>query len=238
MEEFDVKKFPFELFLQMMPFLKPRLYSIASSPQLSRNEVQIFVSGVNVNRKNGELSYAGVCSRYLSTATENIQCFISPSVFQLPDHFSKNICCFCSGTGISFFYGCALERRSCLQMQIKNASDLSKFEVYFGCRDETHFIEKETLEKMRDEGAITMLRPVYSKIENKHITDILQYDDVFQKIQDEFYFLICGSKELVRSVKTFFLDLFIAKLNLTSENAEKEIVKLKNAGRIIEDIQY
>ncbi|MGV2805892.1 NADPH--cytochrome reductase, partial [Clostridium perfringens] len=89
LERYEACELSFERFLELLPPLKPRYYSISSSPKVSRNTASITVSVVRGQAWSGQGEYRGVASNYLEqleTGAEVLMFIRSPeSGFALPE---------------------------------------------------------------------------------------------------------------------------------------------------------
>ena len=57
----------FETFLDLLPPLRPRYYSISSSPLVSFDTCSITVGVLDAPARSGHGAFRGVCSNYLAT---------------------------------------------------------------------------------------------------------------------------------------------------------------------------
>ena len=109
--EFPSLNPPIDVFLEMVPRLDPRFYSISSA----RDENPLVVSltaVVSTAEKKGGLkgTHVGVCTGWLSTLQEKVNdvivpCFLRKSEFKMPKDPSVPIIMVGPGTGIAPFRG-------------------------------------------------------------------------------------------------------------------------------------
>ncbi|MCA1838666.1 MAG: flavodoxin domain-containing protein, partial [Actinobacteria bacterium] len=66
LEEFRSCELPFNIYLELVPPLKPRYYSISSSPSVDPSKCSITVGVVDGPARSGLGRYQGVCSNYLA----------------------------------------------------------------------------------------------------------------------------------------------------------------------------
>ncbi len=76
LEDYPACELPFERFLELLPSLKARYYSISSSPKATSGELSITVGVVTAPAWSGRGEYRGVASNYLA----GLQKAIPPSV--------------------------------------------------------------------------------------------------------------------------------------------------------------
>ena len=105
LEQYPACELPFARFLALLPPLKPRYYSISSSPQLNPRQTSITVSVVSGPALSGRGHYKGVASNYLAGLEpgDAISCFIREpqSGFRLPEDPETPVIMVGPGTGIA-----------------------------------------------------------------------------------------------------------------------------------------
>lgn len=88
LDEFPACQLPFDIYLEMLAPLRPRYYSISSSPLRQERSCSITVAVVDAPARSGRGAYQGVCSNYLSRQPEGtvIYAFVkdTKSAFRLP----------------------------------------------------------------------------------------------------------------------------------------------------------
>lgn len=103
LEKYEACELPFEKFLELLPPLKPRYYSISSSPSLNSEQASITVSVVREPAWSGKGEYQGVASSYLAgcPAGERILMFVrtSESEFHLSEEADVPMIMVGPGTG-------------------------------------------------------------------------------------------------------------------------------------------
>lgn len=109
LEDYPACELPFERFLELLPSLKARYYSISSSPKATSGELSITVGVVTAPAWSGRGEYRGVASNYLAGLQkgDSAVCFIrSPqSGFALPENPKTPLIMVGAGTGIAPFRG-------------------------------------------------------------------------------------------------------------------------------------
>ena len=83
LEDFPSCKLPLNnlcIFVEHVPILKPRYYSISSSPLVSPSQLSITVAVVEGPARSGHGDYRGVASGYLAGLAEGgeAECFVRP----------------------------------------------------------------------------------------------------------------------------------------------------------------
>ncbi len=164
LEKYEACEMPFERFLELLPPLKPRYYSISSSPRANPGQASITVGVVYNSAWSGRGEYRGVASNYLADRRpeEEIVMFVrtSESGFQLPDDPATPIIMVGPGTGVAPFRG-FLQARAAMQQE---GIALGEAHLYFGCRNESDFMYREELEQYERDCIVT-LHIAFSRVE-------------------------------------------------------------------------
>ncbi|MDQ3011668.1 MAG: cytochrome P450, partial [Acidobacteriota bacterium] len=134
LEEFPACTLPFEVYLETLPALRPRYYSISSSPLSDPYMCSITVAVVEGAARSGRGTFAGVCTNYLARQEAGgvIYAFVkdTKSAFRLPDDQAVPIVMIGPGTGLAPFRG-FLQERAALKAQ---GRDVGASLLFFGCR--------------------------------------------------------------------------------------------------------
>ncbi|RXZ76595.1 cytochrome P450 [Paenibacillaceae bacterium] len=156
LEQYEACELPFARFLELLPPLKPRYYSISSSPQVNAEQASLTAAVVEGTAWSGRGSYRGVASGYLAECRpgESIMMFIraQDAGFQLPDNPLTPIIMVGPGTGIAPFRA-FLQARQAMKQQ---GSKLGEARLYFGCRNEKDFLYRDELTSLAAEGLVTL----------------------------------------------------------------------------------
>ncbi|MDO8224067.1 bifunctional P-450/NADPH--P450 reductase [Bacillus cabrialesii] len=156
LEQYEACDMPFERFLELLRPLKPRYYSISSSPRVNPGQASITVGVVRGPAWSGRGEYRGVSSYYLAErqAGDDIVMFVRTpeSRFQLPEDPETPIIMVGPGTGVAPFRG-FLQARSALKRERKT---LGEAHLYFGCRNDRDFIYRDELEQFEKDGIVTV----------------------------------------------------------------------------------
>jgi len=151
---------PLGMLVGMLPSMKPRYYSISSSPEASPDRVSITVSVVTGAAPSGR-SHFGVCSNHLKDtprrwpANENdlkpipTVVFVknTGSAFRLPADPEIPVIMVGPGTGLAPMRGFLQERA---------ARQAGENVLFFGCRDEDDFLYREELEAHEAAGRLQL----------------------------------------------------------------------------------
>ena len=134
LEEHPACELPFSAFLEMLPLMTPRYYSISSSPIADGARCSVTVAVVEGPARAGTGVYHGVCSNHLArqAAGGTIQAFVKETKvgFRLPVDPAAPIVMIGPGTGLAPFRG-FLRERAALKAQ---GRALGPAMLFFGCR--------------------------------------------------------------------------------------------------------
>ncbi len=241
LEEFPACELPFEVFLEMVPWLSPRYYSISSSPKATPGKLSITVGVVEGPALSGNGDYHGVCSTYLADAAvgDTIQAVVrEPSAnFRLPEDAGKPVIMIGPGTGIAPFRAFVQERRA-----LRDAgATLGDAMLFFGCRDpEQDYLYRQDLEAAAADGLIG-LHTAFSRSgpERVYVQDLVrqQGSKVWQMIEDGAIIYICGDGSAMEpDVKRTLAALYAEEKQVTLEIADAWLDGLAKEGRYVLDV--
>ena len=197
LEEYPACTLPFEVYLEMLPPLRPRYYSIASSPLVAPNACSITVAVVEAPARSGHGTFAGVATNYLRNQSEGsvLYAFVkdTKSTFRLPDDPTTPIIMIGPGTGFAPFRG-FLQERAALKAQGKA---IGPSLLFFGCRHpEQDFIYEDELRQFEANG-VTQLATSFSRVTGEkkcYVQDELyaRRDDIWQLLEAGAVVYVCG----------------------------------------------
>lgn len=196
LEEHPACELPFAAFLEMVPLMVPRYYSIASSPVADGTRCAITTAIVEGPARSGSGVYYGVCSNYLArqAAGATVQAFVKETKagFRLPVDPAAPIVMIGPGTGLAPFRG-FLRERAALAAQGRT---LGSAMLFFGCRHpEQDFIYADELKEHAAAGIVD-LHVAFSRHDGKktYVQDLLkeQADGVWALIEQGAILYVCG----------------------------------------------
>lgn len=190
LQEFPSIKPPLGAFLELVPRLQPRLYTIASSALVQPTQVDIAVSVIDrpkpskagvaahPRRLTGVASAFIACSgqgseeeaalpamqlsrkRYLGVPLEGLRVVVRPSTFNLPPSPATPVILVGPGTGLAPMRAFLQERAA----QRSAGEEVGPTLLFFGCRrEEEDFIYKEELQGWLADGTLTALYTAFSR---------------------------------------------------------------------------
>uniref|UniRef100_A0A6Q2WR08 Nitric oxide synthase, inducible n=1 Tax=Esox lucius TaxID=8010 RepID=A0A6Q2WR08_ESOLU len=244
LEEFPSLEPSAEFLLSQLPLLKPRLYSISSSPQLHPNELHLTLTVVNYHTQGQGPLHHGVCSTWLNTINEGdlVPCFINSSnSFHLPAEPSTPVILVGAGSGIAPFRSFWQQRLYDMKQTGFSGGPMS---LVFGCKssETDELYNEETLEMIR-KGVLKSVTSTYScqpGYPKLYVQDFLR-DSMAEEVlsvlcQKEGHLYVCGGVNMAQGVTLAVQEILSSQLGITLTQAGEYLAKLKIQKRYHEDI--
>lgn len=233
---------PFSVYLECLAPLRPRYYSISSSPLAKPDECSITVGVVKGATKSGHGVFEGVCSSYLAQQQkgELLYAFIqnTSGAFHLPQDFHTPLIMVAAGTGLAPFRGFLQSRMVLLQ----HKAVLGPALLFFGCRHpESDFLYKEELTEYEMAGVVR-LYTAFSRLDPQKKVfvqeKLLEHkDEIWQLLQDGAVVYVCGdAATMVPDVRKTFLTLAQEKGAMSAQDAGSWLDGLVKNNRYLVDI--
>lgn len=241
LEKYEACEMPFERFLELLPPLKARYYSISSSPRIQEKQASITVGVVLGPAWSGMGEYRGVASNYLASreAGDSILMFVRTpeSKFQPPADPATPIIMVGPGTGVAPFRG-FLQARQALQQEGKS---LGQAILYYGCRNEADYLYREELERFVQDGIVTV-HTAFSRKEGEaktyvqHI--IAQHAEKIVELLDKgAHLYICGDgSKMAPDVEAAVRQAFQDVHRVHEEEAKHWLERLQAEGKFAKDV--
>lgn len=158
-------KITLDQFLQMLPAMRVRQYSISSSPLWNPTHVTVTVSIIEAPARSGrEEPFQGVSSTYLASLRPgdkvNMAVRASNVAFHPPSDPSVPLVMFCAGSGLAPMRGFIQERA----LQKQAGREVAKSLLFFGCRapGEDYLYSDSDLKEWAELGIVD-IRPAFSR---------------------------------------------------------------------------
>jgi len=241
-DRFPSFKPPFDHFLDWVPKIQPRFYTISSSSKVHPTNIHITVSLAITEKKDGRKFY-GLCTSYLlnkEANKDNVCVFVRQSSFRLPRQTGTPLIMVGPGTGIAPF-------RAFLQEAIflKNKNDgkaLGPITLFFGCRNrKKDFIYREELEEAETQKVCQKLLIAFSREEKKkvYVQDLMKENadylwDLLQNKRASMY--VCGGAAMGKSVRELIRRILETNGKMTADQSETYVKKLGSEGRYIAEL--
>ena len=222
-----------------MDRLKPRLYSIASSPDFEPGMVHLTVAIVRYNHHDRDR--AGLCTGFMADHCEvgetDIGVFMSPTrSFVLPEDRSTDIIMVGPGTGIAPF-------RAFLQ-QRQMEGDSGRNWLFFGdWTEEGEYLYRDEMEAWRESGLINRHDLAWSRAgpEKVYVQHLMEQhgEEIWNWIDGGAYFYVCGDKNyMAKDVHSTLIGI-CSEYGGMSEEEAKEFVEsglMKTEKRYLRDV--
>ncbi|XP_063359614.1 nitric oxide synthase-like protein isoform X1 [Cydia amplana] len=244
LEQFPSARPSASLLAALLSPLQPRFYSISSSPIAHPKRLHLTVAVVTYRTQEGEgpIHY-GVCSNYLMDRKpgDEVYLFIrSAPNFHLPDDLSVPLILIGPGTGIAPFRGFWHHRRALLNS--RNRSNIGPVWLFFGCRTRTMDLYREEKEQALRDNVLTKVFLALSrekKIPKMYVQELAEKEG--QEIHDLLinrgaHFYVCGDCKMAEDVNQKLKGIIMKYSNMTKDQVQSFMFKLKEENRYHEDI--
>eukprot|EP01004_Peranema_trichophorum_P002658 NODE_16_length_5592_cov_268.649479_g13_i0.p1 GENE.NODE_16_length_5592_cov_268.649479_g13_i0~~NODE_16_length_5592_cov_268.649479_g13_i0.p1 ORF type:complete len:1810 (-),score=446.90 NODE_16_length_5592_cov_268.649479_g13_i0:99-5528(-) len=230
---FTSAKPPLHYLIEMVPNIKPRYYSISSSPKSTPGEVHSLVLIDTWTTPSG-LFRTGLTCTMLEKLTSDrvVDACIHPTAMEFPEDTAPLVMAGI-GSGLAPFVAFLRER----SWKRKQGIKVGNLALYFGNRYEKkeYLMEKE-LKQYVDEGLLS-LRTAFSRDDPKkkvYVQDIVRQDpellyDYLVKQKGSMY--VCGSREMPKPVQNSLKHCFIKGGGMTEKEADDYLVEMFTTGR-------
>lgn len=229
---------PFEEFLEMLPVLRPRHYSISSSSETTPAEVDLVVALLTAPHRDGDGEFHGIASHHMQTvdAGDVVQARVLPcrDAFRLPQDSSIPVITVSAGTGLAPFRGAILDR---LHHGVRGT-----LLCYFGCdAPDVDFLHRTELEAAHAAGVVD-LRPTFMHAPRdgvRFVQDRIEResDDVWAALQSGGRVYVCGDgRRMAPAVRAAVISVYRKHTDAGVEEATAWLESLVEAQRYVEDV--
>jgi len=226
---------PQQLF-NVLQRLTPRMYSIASSQAMHRDNVQTTVRVIRYEAHGRERQ--GVASGHLGDragvgATMPIFLHANGN-FRLPVDTTAPVIMIGPGTGIAPF-------RAFLEERQARGSSGDNWLFFGEQRSALDFLYKDQLQGMRRDGVLTHLDTAFSRDQEKkiYVQDRMREKapELYRWLERGAYFYVCGdASRMAKDVETALLDVIAQGSNGTLEHAHEYLAAMKKEKRYQRDV--
>lgn len=223
-------------FVARLRKLRPRLYSIASSPHAHAGQVHLTVNAVRYEAHGR--GRKGVCSTFLSeraTGANAVAVFVQPNPrFKLPANSDTPVIMIGPGTGIAPFRGFLHERRV--------AGARGRNWLFFGDQHAaSDFLYREELLALQHDGLLTRLDLAWSRDQaEKHYVQhrLLEHSrEVFAWLEDGAHLYVCGdAARMAKDVDHALHRAIELGGERTPQEAETYVSRLRAENRYARDV--
>jgi cytochrome P450/NADPH-cytochrome P450 reductase len=241
LDEFPSIDLPFNVYLELLPPMRPRYYSISSAPTVT-NTCDLTVGVLHGPARSGDGYFNGVASNHLGSSMENSTQFVfvrKPTIpFRPPPNPHTPMIMVGAGTGMAPFRG-FLQERAALA---KQGVPVGKSMLFYGCRNADHdMLYAEELRDFETSG-VTELQVAFSREPGQPRTFVQQLiereaDQVWDLISAGAVIYVCGNANtMAPGVRAALMEIYRAKSNGSDTTADDWLKQLREDDRYLEDI--
>jgi len=238
LDDFSSVALGFAHLLELLAPMKPRLYSISSSPRLSPDRIRLTVGVVEVVTSAGHRR-PGLCSHYLADLQPGgtVLAELRRSDFRLPEDPRAPLVLVGPGTGISPLVG-FLEERQALQ---RAGAELGPAWLWFGCRNHNDYLYRDRLEAWLDTEVLTELDVAFSRLgpQKVYVQHLMQTraEALWDMLSlPNCHVCICGDAKMGDDVLDTFVTIAMAMGGLTRASATEFFAEMKRQRRYQADV--
>ena len=232
---------PFPVFLDLLPALAPRYYSISSSPAASPDAIAVTEGVLASPARSGAGAFNGVCSTYLASMEPGSTVFVftrEPTIpFRPPADPSVPMIMVGAGTGLAPFRGFLQERAA----QRAGGATLAPSLLFFGCRTRHDRLYADELES----AAATANVRTYTAFSREPGQErryaqhemLAHADEILSLIDAGAVVYVCGNaRTLAPGVRATLTRIAADRQGLGGAAADDWLTGLRRDHRYLEDI--
>eukprot|EP00932_Pfiesteria_piscicida_P001922 SRR837773.1187.p1 GENE.SRR837773.1187~~SRR837773.1187.p1 ORF type:complete len:649 (+),score=315.25 SRR837773.1187:293-1948(+) len=235
LKRFSSSRPPLEQLINMIPTLKPRSYSIASSPKMHPDMIQLCVVQVDWTIPTTEELRVGEATGYLKRqpAGAQVMCAVRQSAIVLPKDNMNPIIMAGMGTGLAPWRAVTQER---VAMK-RQGMQVGPCVLFFGARYAKYeYLYREEFESYEKEGVLSMhtafsrdqARKIYVQHRIVEAGDMIA--DYLLKKNGHFY--VCGSaRQVPEDIYAAMRRVIMEAEKCTEDDADATLSSLKMDGR-------
>ena len=246
LEAFPSTRIGLDQIIEILPRLKPRLYSISSSSLTHPKQIQVTIGVVQVANTVGKIRQ-GVCSNFLASLDpakgDSARIAVRTSTFRPPADLQTPMLMVGPGTGLSPLIG-FLQHRGAQMRQTHDAGQdisLGNARLYFGCRDSNDYLYQQELEAWHESGVISHLAVAFSRASEKksYVQHLIaeHSPEIWQVLHaPRCHYYICGDAKMADDVFDALLSIAQREGGLTRGAAIDFFDKMKSEKRYHADV--
>ncbi|HEX2887664.1 bifunctional cytochrome P450/NADPH--P450 reductase [Vineibacter terrae] len=229
-------------FLEMLPAMRVRQYSISSSPRLEPTRCSLTVALVDAPAWSGQGQFRGTCSSYLSRMKAGDQVPVAiktPNVpFHPPASNATPVVMICAGTGLAPFRGFVQERA--LRHAAGEAAGPAL--LFFGCdHPDVDFLYRDELEAWERDGIVTLL-PAFFRQPDGDVSFVQhrlwrERDKVRSLFRQGAIVFLCGDGlNMAPAARQTLADIYKEAVGCSDEQASLWLAGMERDGRYVPDV--
>ncbi|MFF3468415.1 cytochrome P450 [Streptomyces sp. NPDC002619] len=242
LERFPAVELPLAVFLEMMGPIRPRFYSISSSPLANPRRVCLTVGLLEGPALSGDGRYRGTCSSYIAGLNPGDVVYgyvrVPSPTFAPPADPATPLILIGPGTGIAPLRGFLEERAH----QHVNGTQVGLSQVFVGCRHPEHdYFYRQEMQDWEQAG-IAQVHTAYSAVTGhpaRFVQDAIAAaaDTVWQAIQDGAYLYVCGDgRRMAPAVREALAAIYRERTGSDDEAAQQWLAQLEADERYQQDV--
>lgn len=228
---------------ELLPPMRPRHYSISSSPARDPRHADLMVSVLEAPARSGRGTFRGTGSGYLAGLRpgDTVLARVQPcrAAFRIAPDDPAPVVMVAAGTGLAPFRGAVADRTALAAAGTATGPAL----LYFGCDDpDADFLHAAELRAAEDAGAVR-LRPAFSARPDAGGGPFVQHriaaegDEVWSLLQAGARVYVCGDgSRMAPGVRAALRDLHARHTGGDARAADAWLRALTDAGRYVEDV--
>ncbi|MBC7270013.1 MAG: cytochrome P450 [Streptomyces sp.] len=242
LERFPAVELPLAVFLEMMGPIRPRFYSISSSPLANPRQVRLTVGLLEGPALSGDGQYRGTCSSYMARLEPGDVVYgyvrVPSPTFAPPADPTTPLILIGPGTGIAPLRGFLEERAR----QYENGTNVGLSQVFVGCRHPEHdYFYRDEME-MWELSGIARVHTAFSAVTG-HPARFVQNaiagaaDTVWRALQDGAYVYVCGDgRRMAPAVREALAAVYREHTGGDDEAAQRWLAQLEADERYQQDV--
>jgi len=241
LDEFPSCELPFNVYLELLPPMRPRYYSISSSPTVA-NTCDLTVGVLHGLARSGDGYFNGVASNHLASSMQNSTQFTfvrKPTIpFRPPANPHIPMIMVGAGTGMAPFRGFLQERAALAEKGVP----VGKSILFYGCRNADHDMLYADELKAFEASGVTELQVAFSREPGQPRTFVQhlierEQDQVWELIENGAVIYVCGNANtMAPGVRAALMEIHHAKTNGSGATADEWLQRLRDTDRYLEDI--
>ncbi|MFL5352204.1 bifunctional cytochrome P450/NADPH--P450 reductase [Archangium sp.] len=242
LEELPACELPFGVFLELLPPMKPRRYSISSSPLEAPERCTLTVAVVDAPAWSGRGRYRGTCSSFLTRVEPGTRIHAvlrePHTPFRPPEDPSVPLVMMGAGTGLAPFRGFIQERAKLAERGVK----LGRALLFFGCdHPDVDFLYREELEAWQRQGVVEVY-PAFFRQERDGVKFVQhrlweERERVGELLDAGARLYVCGDgRYMAPAVRETVARIHQECTGCSAEQATAWVRELETGGRYLADV--
>ncbi|KPH97051.1 Unspecific monooxygenase, NADPH--hemoprotein reductase [Actinobacteria bacterium OV450] len=236
-------RLPWPVLLELLEPLRPRHYSISSSPSAGPGQADLMISLLEAPHRSGRDGvFRGVGSSYLHRVRpgDTVLARVQPcrEAFRIPHDGRTPLIMIGAGTGLAPFRGAIADRRALRA----SGAELAPALCYFGCdHPDVDYLHRAELEDADREGAVSM-RPAFSLAPQGEVRFVqhrieAEGEEVWRLTEAGARIHVCGDgSRMAPGVREAFRQLYVRYSGKDGSAASEWLRGLVAEGRYVEDV--